>query len=61
VATWNVQSLLQAGKLNETADELIRYRMKITALQEIRWSESWRIKKVIWPTTNREKYLKNTK
>jgi hypothetical protein len=25
VATWNVRSMLQAGKLHEIADELIKY------------------------------------
>jgi hypothetical protein len=36
VAAWNVQSMLQAGKLHEIADELIKYNTQITALQEVR-------------------------
>jgi exonuclease III len=45
VATWNVRSLLQVGKLHEIADELIKYNTQITALQEVRWAESGWIRK----------------
>jgi hypothetical protein len=37
--------MLQAGKLHEIADELIKYNMQITALQEVRWAESGWIRK----------------
>ena len=37
IATWNVQSMLQAGKMEEITDELKRYNIQITALQEMRW------------------------
>jgi hypothetical protein len=30
--TWNIRSMLQAGKMNEIADELIKYKMQVTAL-----------------------------
>jgi hypothetical protein len=45
VATWNVRSLLQVGKLHEIADELIKYNRQMTALQEVRWAESGWIRK----------------
>ena len=28
IATWNVRSMLQAGKMEETADELKKYNIK---------------------------------
>jgi len=31
--------------MNEIAEELIKYRMQITALQEVRWTESGWIRK----------------
>jgi exonuclease III len=37
--------MLQAGKLHEIADELIKYNMQITSLQEVRWVESGWIRK----------------
>jgi len=45
VATWNVQSVLQAGKMDEIADKLKKYYIKITALQEVRWPHDGWIKK----------------
>ena len=36
-ATWNVRFMLQAGKMEKIADELNRYNIQITALQEMRW------------------------
>jgi hypothetical protein len=36
-ATWNVRSMLQAGKMEDIADELKRNIIQITALQEVRW------------------------
>jgi exonuclease III len=37
--------MLQAGKMAEIADELLKYDLDITALQEIRWKGYGRIKK----------------
>jgi len=37
IVTWNVRSMLQAGKMEEIADELKKYNIQITALQEVRW------------------------
>jgi len=45
IATWNVQFMLQAGKMEEIADELKKYNIQITALQEVRWPQDGRIKK----------------
>ena len=45
IGTWNVLTMLQAGKLAEVTDELIRYRIKIAALQEIRWKDAGELKK----------------
>jgi exonuclease III len=35
IATWNVRSVLQAGEMEETADELKKYNIQITTLQEV--------------------------
>jgi exonuclease III len=45
VGSWNVRTMLQAGKMAEIADELLKYDLDITALQEIRWKGYGRIKK----------------
>src|SRR5215469_11558331 len=45
IATWNVRSMLQAGKMEEIADELKKYNIQITALQEVRWPQDGWIKK----------------
>jgi len=45
IATWNVQSMLQAGKMEEIADELKNYNIQITALQEVRWPHDGWIEK----------------
>lgn len=37
--TWNVRSLLKPGAFQQMIDELVKYQVKITALQEIRWPE----------------------
>ena len=37
--------MLQAGKMEEIADELEKYNIQITALQEVRWSQDGCVKK----------------
>jgi len=37
--------MLQAGKMEEIADELKKYNIQITALQEVRWPQDGWIKK----------------
>jgi len=44
IATWNVQSMLQARKMEEIADELKKCNIQITALQEVRWPQDGWIK-----------------
>ena len=39
LGTWNVRTMLEAGKMQEIASELNKYRMDLVALQEIRWSD----------------------
>jgi len=39
--------MLQAGKMEEIADELKKHNIQITALQEVRWPNDGRIKKKI--------------
>jgi hypothetical protein len=43
--SWNVRTMLQVGKMAEIADELLKYDLDITALQETRWKGYGRIKK----------------
>ena len=45
IATWNVQSMLPAGEMEETADELKKCNIQITALQEVRLPQDGWIKK----------------
>ena len=45
IATWNVRSVLLAGKMEEIADELKKYYIQIRALQEVRWPHDGWIEK----------------
>jgi endonuclease/exonuclease/phosphatase family metal-dependent hydrolase len=45
LATWNIRTMLQVGKMMEIAEELLRYEIDITAIQEVRWKGSGEINK----------------
>ena len=38
IGTWNVNTLLKPGKLQELTEELAKTRLEIVAIQETRWS-----------------------
>ena len=38
-ASWNVRSLCKPGAISQLIHELDKYRIKIAAIQEIRWKE----------------------
>ena len=46
VGSWNVRMMLQAVKMEETADELLKYDLDIITLQEKRWKGYRRIRKL---------------
>ena len=37
IGTWNVNTTLKAGKMQEIADQITGSQIQIVALQEIRW------------------------
>jgi exonuclease III len=40
IGTWNVRSLYRTGALTTTISCLERYKLDITAIQEVRWEDS---------------------
>ena len=37
IGTWNVNTMLKVGKMQEIADQIVGSQIQIVALQEIRW------------------------
>lgn len=46
LGSWNVRTMLQAGKMQEIANEMLRFKLNVLALQEIRWKEAGKIDKL---------------
>jgi len=45
IGTWNVNTMLKTGKMQEIADQIVGSQIQIVALQEIRWKGHGLIKK----------------
>jgi len=39
IDTWNVRSLYRAGSLKAAANELVRYKLDVVGVQEVRWDK----------------------
>jgi hypothetical protein len=46
--TWNVQTMLQPGKMMEISNEVLKLGIDLVALQEIRWQGHGEINKKIF-------------
>ena len=40
IGCWNVRTLYQSGKLEQTVEEMHKYQLKMLAVQETRWTGS---------------------
>ncbi|XP_055375384.1 uncharacterized protein LOC129608086 [Condylostylus longicornis] len=45
LGTWNIRTMLQSGKMQEVAYEMLRYKIDILAIQETRWKGYGKINK----------------
>jgi len=45
LATWNIRTMSQVGKMMEIVEELQKWDIDITAIQEVRWKENGKINK----------------
>ena len=41
IGTWNVNTMLKAGKMQEIADQIMGSQIQIVALQEIKMERIW--------------------
>jgi len=39
IGTWNVRILYRAGSLKAAARELVRYKLDVVGVQEVRWDK----------------------
>jgi len=39
IGTWNVRSLYRAGPLTAASRELVRYKLNVVGVQEVRWDK----------------------
>ena len=39
IGTWNIRSLYRAGSLMAAARELVRYKLDVVGVQEVRWDK----------------------
>ena len=39
IGTWNVRSLYRAGSFKAAARELVRYKLDVVGVQEVRWDK----------------------
>ena len=45
MGTWDIMTMLKAGKMSEIAEEMLKSQLQILALQELRW-ESGKLMKL---------------
>ena len=64
IATWNVRTLYQAGKLDNATQEMKKMKIAILGIAEMRWTESGKIRKesynIVLRWTGTQKWSRNT-